>query len=188
MQAGTTPKKRTSLNGRLAHCNKSLERPGLPNTNCNRAHHDSFPRLLTSRRMKIARLVRSRTERCRRRAAPVAGLQRAARGFNPAFVMTLAASADDRKRSSATACSEPFGSAPTNKVGGWISTGTVPTKSAPGSWISSATCWKPISASYARRVRAVSGRATVARKSLVRAVWVTYAAFEEMRVPQGFLA
>ena len=38
------------------------------------------------------------------------------RGFNPAFVMTPAASADDRKRSSATAassCSEPFGSAPT---------------------------------------------------------------------------
>ena len=55
----------------------------------------------------------------RARGAPLT--QRAASGFSPAFVMTTAASADERKRSSATAasgCCEPFGSAPTKKVGG----------------------------------------------------------------------
>jgi hypothetical protein len=49
-----------------------------------------------------------------------APIYRAANGFSPAFVMTPAASAEDRKRSSATAksgCCEFFGSAPTNKVG-----------------------------------------------------------------------
>ncbi len=61
-------------------------------------------------------------DRAGRRAcgAPLA-FQRAASGFSPAFVMTAAASADERKRSSATAasgCCEPFGSAPTKKVGG----------------------------------------------------------------------
>ena len=44
-----------------------------------------------------------------------------ASGFSPAFVMTPAVSAEDRKRSSATAasgCCEFFGSVPTKKVGG----------------------------------------------------------------------
>ena len=48
-------------------------------------------------------------------------IHRGANGFNPAFVMTLAASTEDRKRSSATAESgrcEFFSSAPTKKVGG----------------------------------------------------------------------
>ena len=47
--------------------------------------------------------------------------QRGASGFNPALVMTVAASGDDRKRNRATAasgCWEFFGSAPSNIVGG----------------------------------------------------------------------
>ena len=48
-------------------------------------------------------------------------IYRAPNGFSPAFVIALAASAEDRKRSSATAesvCCELFGNAPTKKVGG----------------------------------------------------------------------
>jgi hypothetical protein len=47
--------------------------------------------------------------------------QRGPSGRNPAFVMVLAASGDDRKRNRATAastCWEFFGSAPSKSVGG----------------------------------------------------------------------
>ena len=79
-------------------------------------------------------------------------------GVSPAFKITCAASGDARKRSSALAasgCRAERVSAPAKKVGGWTEAGIVPTKVMPGTCISSATCWKPISASPRGRNRIV---------------------------------
>src|SRR6202035_4493444 len=71
-------------------------------------------------------------------------------GINPAFEITGAASGDARKRINALAASGSRTrevSAAAKEKFGCSSGGIAPTKLTPWVWISSATCWKPISAS-----------------------------------------
>src|SRR5437660_617044 len=71
-------------------------------------------------------------------------------GVSPAFKIAGAAAGAARKRISAlpaSGCRALLVRAPAKENPGCSSAGIAPTKLTPGTWISSLTCWKPISAS-----------------------------------------